>query len=171
MEFQAFGARDGLPVVNWCGKSFKPELALIVSSEIGFYLDSCLFPPNSSHPSALQDDTSRILLLGPFCGKPACQYIKAKKGGGVCSDSYLARKSLVVPDVEAYPGHIACDGNTRSEIVLPMKLRRRNPDTAEDEEIVLGVMDLDSTVLSAFDDEDTKGLERIVQTVVLSCTW
>jgi L-methionine (R)-S-oxide reductase len=111
------------------------------------------------------------LLLGPFCGKPACQYIEAKNGGGVCSNSYLARKPLVVPDVEAYPGHIACDGDTRSEIVLPMKLRRRNPDTGEDEEIMLGVMDLDSTVLGAFDDEDTKGLERIVQTVVLSCTW
>lgn len=76
-----------------------------------------------------------------------------------------------MPDVDSYPGHIACDGDTRSEIVVPMKLQRKDLETGEDEEVVLGVMDLDSTALGAFDEEDIKGLERIVQTLVQSCKW
>ena len=128
-------------------------------------MDSCLFPPNSTQPTNATENESKTLLLGPFCGKPACQFIRAKKGGGVCADAYRSRETLVVPDVEAYPGHIACDGDTRSEIVLPMKLK------GESEDIILGVMDLDSVVLAAFGDEDAKGLQRIVDTTVAMSKW
>ena len=137
---------------------------------IGFYIDSCLFPPSSSEPRTNQDPL-RTLLLGPFCGKPACQLIRAKKGGGVCADAYLSRGTLVVPDVEAYPGHIACDGDTKSEIVIPMKMQMAKLLAHESEEVVLGVMDLDSIVLGAFDREDVEGLERIVKTLIASCKW
>ncbi|KAG8833764.1 E2 SUMO-conjugating protein ubc9 [Serendipita sp. 399] len=156
MGFEGFGVTKTGPTVNWCG----------------FYLDSCLFPPFSRRPSndAGSDDALRILLLGPFCGKPACQYIRARQGGGVCADAYISKKPLVVPDVEAYPGHIACDGSTLSEIVLPMRLKVERPGSKDIEEVVLGVMDLDSVVLSAFDEEDVRGLERIVETTNLFAT-
>ncbi|KAG8751214.1 hypothetical protein FRC14_008078 [Serendipita sp. 396] len=153
MGFEGFGMAKTGPTVNWCG----------------FYLDSCLFPPSSSRLSST--DSPRILLLGPFCGKPACQYIRAQKGGGVCADAYLSKKPLVVPNVEAYPGHIACDGSTLSEIVLPMKHKVKISDDKDVEEVVLGVMDLDSVTLAAFDEEDVSGLERIVETTVSSCKW
>ncbi|CAG7846125.1 SubName: Full=Uncharacterized protein {ECO:0000313/EMBL:CCA66809.1} [Serendipita indica DSM 11827] len=149
MAYEKFSMTDTGPVVNWCG----------------FYLDSCLFPPNSKLPTDATEDGPKTLLLGPFCGKPACQFIRVKEGGGVCADGYHFRETLVVPDVDAYPGHIACDGDTRSEIVLPMKLPGNSGD------IILGVMDLDSVVLAAFADEDAKGLQRIVDTTVAMSKW
>ncbi|PVF95591.1 GAF domain-like protein [Serendipita vermifera] len=156
MAFDAFGTQEGGPVVNWCG----------------FYLDSCLFPPSPSPPSGQIEDDSRILLLGPFCGRPACQYIRARKGGGVCADAYLSKSTLTVPDVEAYPGHIACDGDTQSEIVIPMSLNNSGGGGGGNEgALMLGVMDLDSIRLNAFDEEDVKGLERIVNTLVQGSKW
>lgn len=156
MDFDRFGLqeRSPRPIVNWCG----------------FYIDSCLFPPNSTLPTGVEDP-NRILTLGPFCGRPACQLIKAKKGGGVCADAYLSRETLVVRDVDAYPGHIACDGDTKSEIVIPIKIQIQDKDTQRTEEIVLGVMDLDSIVLGAFDEEDVNGLEQLVKSVSVSCKW
>jgi L-methionine (R)-S-oxide reductase len=77
-----------------------------------------------------------------------------------------------VADVEAYPGHIACDGSTRSEIVIPMSLSVSNEVGGGSEEpLRLGVLDLDSVRLSAFDEEDVKGLERIVNTLVQGSKW
>jgi L-methionine (R)-S-oxide reductase len=145
-------------------------IEVILIRFIGFYLDSCLFPPGSTQPTTTHDP-SRILSLGPFCGKPACQRILTKKGGGVCADAYLAKETLVVPNVDAYPGHIACDGDTKSEIVIPMKMGRINALTYETEEVILGVMDLDSILHDAFDADDVEGLERIVKTLVISCKW
>jgi GAF domain-containing protein len=90
------------------------------------------------------------LLVGPFQGKPACARIPF--GRGVCGTTALERRTIVVPDVHAFPGHIACDSASASEIVIPLV-----KDGA-----VLGVFDIDSPVLDRFSDEDRAGLERMV---------
>lgn len=88
------------------------------------------------------------LVLGPFQGKPAC--VRIALGRGVCGTAAARRETVLVPDVHAFPGHIACDSASQSEIVVPL-LRG-------DE--LLGVLDLDSPVLRRFDEEDRAGLER-----------
>ena len=117
-------------------------------------------------PCPVLNDSSR-LLLGPFCGKPACQFINTAPGKarGVCADAYVQRRTLVVSDVEKYPGHIACDGETKSEIVVPLV-----HDIAG-QTIVLGVLDLDCLAIGGFGDEDQAGLEKIARLVVNSCDW
>ena len=84
----------------------------------GFYVTDTLHHGNG--------DT---LLLGPFMGKVACQVIRV--GKGVCGTAAAERTSVVVPDVEAFPGHIACDGGTRSEIVVPIMLGDRVSDRSD----------------------------------------
>lgn len=108
------------------------------------------------------------MLLGPFGGKPACQFINVKpgKGRGVCADGFLKRQTLVIADVNSYPGHIACDGKTQSEFVCPLILH-----DGENEERVLGVLDLDCLAPGAFDEDDRVGLERIADLVVKGCDW
>ena len=90
------------------------------------------------------------LVLGPFQGKPAC--VRIALGRGVCGSAAERRTTLVVPDVHAFPGHIACDSASRSEVVVPL-LRA---------EQVLGVLDIDSPLPNRFDTEDASGLERVV---------
>ena len=90
------------------------------------------------------------LLVGPFQGKPACARIPF--GRGVCGTAAALRKTIVVADVHAFPGHIACDSASNSEIVIPL---------IKDGE-VLGVFDIDSPVVDRFSDEDRAGLERMV---------
>ena len=90
------------------------------------------------------------LVLGPFQGPVACTRIK--KGRGVCGSSWEQEKTLIVPDVEKFPGHIACSSLSKSEIVVPMF---RN-------ETVYGVLDADSSKLSQFDETDRRFLEEIV---------
>jgi L-methionine (R)-S-oxide reductase len=89
------------------------------------------------------------LVLGPFQGKPAC--VRIAMGKGVCGTAAQQRKTVVVPDVEKFPGHIACDSASRSEIVIPLVRFDR----------VIGVLDLDSPNLSRFDEEDRRGLEAL----------
>jgi len=107
-------------------------------------------------------DLEGALLLGPFQGTVACYEIPY--GKGVCGTAWKERRTLVVPDVEEFPGHIACSSLSRSEIVVPMFL----PD--EDEEDgrgdVWGVIDIDSTELGTFDEVDAEYIERIA--VILS---
>ncbi|MEQ7799445.1 GAF domain-containing protein [Pedobacter sp. ASV1-7] len=91
------------------------------------------------------------LVLGPFQGPVACTRIK--KGKGVCGASWQQNEVLVVPDVDLFPGHIACASASRSEIVLPLY---------RGEEII-GVLDVDSQYLSHFDDIDAKYLKEIVK--------
>ena len=93
------------------------------------------------------------LVLGPFQGPVACTRIG--KGKGVCGASWEQAKTLIVPDVEAFPGHIACSSLSRSEIVLP--LYRGNE--------VVGVLDVDSEHLDQFDETDAKYLEQIVKLI------
>ena len=96
------------------------------------------------------------LLLGPFQGKPAC--VRIPVGRGVCGTAAARRETVVVPDVHAFPGHIACDSASNSEIVVPI---------VRDGEL-LGVLDLDSPVRSRFDDADARGLEALVRAFVAS---
>jgi GAF domain-containing protein len=90
------------------------------------------------------------LVVGPYQGTLGC--LRIPFGKGVCGAAAAQRRTLIVPDVEAFPGHIACDSRSRSEIVVPVF----HPDGA-----LAGVLDVDSTVLGAFDEADQAGLEAI----------
>jgi len=92
---------------------------------------------------------NRELVLGPFQGKPAC--VRIAWGKGVCGAAAARGASIVVPDVDAFPGHIACDSASRSELVVPLIAAGR----------VAGVFDLDSPRLARFDDDDRTGCERL----------
>ena len=94
------------------------------------------------------------LVLGPFQGKPAC--VRIALGQGVCGAAAVQRRTLVVPDVQKFPGHIACDAASRSEIVVPMV----------DAGTLLGVLDIDSPRAGRFDDADARGLEGLVRVLV-----
>ena len=89
------------------------------------------------------------LVLGPFQGPVACTRIPF--GRGVCGTAWQRRETVIVPDVEEFPGHIACSSASRSEIVVPL---------FRDEEVI-GVLDIDSRELATFDAEDAAGLEAI----------
>ena len=91
------------------------------------------------------------LILGPFQGPVACMHIPF--GKGVCGTAWAREASVVVPDVEAFPGHIACSSASRSEIVVPV---------FGGDGKVTAVLDIDSDRLATFDEEDRIGLERIV---------
>src|ERR1039457_1022024 len=90
------------------------------------------------------------LVLGPFQGKVAC--VRIAVGQGVCGTAAKRRETVVVPDVHAFPGHIACDAASRSEIVVPLVQQGR----------LLGVLDIDSPQLARFDQEDAVGLNATV---------
>jgi GAF domain-containing protein len=90
------------------------------------------------------------LVLGPFQGKVAC--VRIGLGKGVCGTAAARRETIVVPNVHAFPGHIACDSASNSEIVVPLLHQGR----------LLGVLDLDSPRLARFDAEDAAGLQRSV---------
>lgn len=89
------------------------------------------------------------LVLGPFQGKPAC--VRIAWGRGVCGTAASSAAAVVVPDVHDFPGHIACDAASRSELVMPLISGER----------VVGVLDLDSPLRDRFDDEDRAGCERL----------
>jgi GAF domain-containing protein len=93
----------------------------------------------------------RELVLGPFQGRVAC--VRIALGQGVCGTAAERRETVVVPDVEAFPGHIRCDTASRSEIVVPLVQQGR----------LLGVLDLDSPQLDRFDHEDRIGLIAAVE--------
>jgi L-methionine (R)-S-oxide reductase len=97
------------------------------------------------------------LVLGPFQGKPAC--VRIAVGRGVCGTAVKERRTIVVPDVNLFPGHIACDSASRSELVVPVKLA---PGARGGDETVIGVLDLDSPTPSRFGDSEARALERLV---------
>ena len=100
-----------------------------------------------------------VLVLGPFQGMPAC--IRIPMGRGVCGAAAQERRTLVVPDVHAFPGHIACDGASNSEIVVPLIFGGA----------LVGVMDIDSPVKGRFDEADREGLERLARRLAAGCAW
>lgn len=101
--------------------------------------------------------TGDRLVLGPFQGRPAC--IEITVGKGVCGSAVAQNRTLVVPDVHAFPGHIACDAASRSEIVMPLTVKGR----------VVGVLDIDSPHLARFDEHDRAGLEAFAAILCKTC--
>jgi L-methionine (R)-S-oxide reductase len=94
------------------------------------------------------------LVLGPFQGLPAC--IRIPLGKGVCGTAAETKESIVVPDVNAYPGHIACDAASQSEVVVPILK----------DGVLVGVLDVDSPELNRFTEDDRAGLEHFVEVLV-----
>jgi GAF domain-containing protein len=99
------------------------------------------------------------LVLGPFQGKPAC--VRIQVGKGVCGTAVARRESVLVEDVHAFPGHIACDSASNSELVVPLLEGGR----------VLGVIDLDSPRRARFDADDRRGVEALAQAYVEATDW
>lgn len=96
------------------------------------------------------------LVLGPFHGKPAC--IRIPLGKGVCGTSAEKRETVIVKNVHEFPGHIACDADSKSEIVLPIIVK----------DTLFGVLDIDSPTFDRFDEEDKLGLEELIRILVNS---
>jgi len=96
------------------------------------------------------------LVLGPFQGRPAC--VRIGLGRGVCGAAAANKKTVLVPDVHEFPGHIACDAASKSEVVIPLIDRGR----------VIAVLDLDSPILNRFDQADADGLETLVAVLLES---
>ena len=96
----------------------------------------------------------RELVLGPFQGLPAC--VRIPLGKGVCGTAAAERRSVIVTDVNSFPGHIACDPASRSELVVPLLAHDR----------LLGVLDLDSGRVGRFDEEDRRGCETLAEVVI-----
>jgi len=95
-----------------------------------------------------------LLVLGPFQGKPAC--VRIPVGTGVCGSAAMRRQSVLVPDVHAFPGHIACDPASQAELVVPL-IR---------DDTLIGVLDLDSPVVARFDAQDQAGCEALAMIIV-----
>jgi L-methionine (R)-S-oxide reductase len=99
------------------------------------------------------------LVVGPFQGLPACVRIALDRG--VCGAAASRRASIVVPDVHAFPGHIACDARSRSELVVPILAGGT----------LRGVFDMDSPTPARFDDRDREGVERLVEVFAAATDW
>ncbi|GAA5947356.1 hypothetical protein JCM3765_001638 [Sporobolomyces pararoseus] len=148
-----FGKEDGKRV-NWAG----------------FYLIPSLL--SSSAPSSPPTQ----LFLGPFHGRPACLSVSLtppskSRPVGVCASSFLQNETVIVPDVEKRPGHIACDGVTKSEIVVPISIKVKREGKEEEEEVKIGVLDIDCERLEAFDEADKEGLEEFVRVLKNIIKW
>ena len=100
-----------------------------------------------------------ILTVGPFQGKPACIHIAP--GKGVCGTAAARDETVLVPDVHQFPGHIACDSASASEIVIPVHA----------EGLVAAVLDIDSPVKARFTPEDREGLEQLVRVIEEGIRW
>ncbi len=127
---------DGEPdlVANLANITAALRVCVPVASWIGFYVRR-----------------GDELVLGPFQGKVAC--VRIALGRGVCGTAAAERRTVIVADVEQFPGHIACDAGSRSEIVVPVVREGR----------VVAGLDVDSYAHAAFDDEDARGLEQVAQ--------
>lgn len=99
----------------------------------------------------LYEEEKNELVLGPFQGKVAC--IRIGNGKGVCGTAFQSRETIVVPDVHEFPGHIACDAASRSEIVVPLRI----------DDKYIGVLDIDAPIPNRFSDEDKKELEAFAE--------
>ncbi|MBR4490403.1 GAF domain-containing protein [bacterium] len=100
-----------------------------------------------------------VLTVGPFQGKPACIHIQP--GKGVCGTALLKDETLLVPDVHEFPGHIACDSASNSEIVVPIHSNGK----------IVAVLDIDSPLLSRFSKTDKAGLEQLVKLLEEKLVW
>ncbi|KAL2264805.1 hypothetical protein VTJ83DRAFT_7315 [Remersonia thermophila] len=128
----------------------------------GFYTFDPLSPANRPR-----------LILGPFQGKVACQTIAF--GRGVCGTAAATQQTQLVPDVDAFPGHIACDGASRSEIVVPIVVPAASSGEGEDgkneKKKVVAIIDIDCAVVNGFDEVDREWLEKLADLIARSCDW
>ncbi|KAI0813397.1 GAF domain-like protein [Xylaria sp. FL0064] len=111
-----------------------------------------------------QETAKPQLILGPFQGKVACQTIVF--GRGVCGAAVATQTTQLVPDVEKFPGHIACDGDSKSEIVVPVVVAGEG-----DAKKVVAIIDIDCADLNGFDEVDKKYLEQLAELLGRSCDW
>ena len=102
----------------------------------------------------LYEETSNELVLGPFEGLPAC--VRIENGKGVCGTAFRGNDIFIVDDVNEFPGHIACDAASKSEIVLPLYKDGKG----------IGVLDIDAPVYERFTEEDRKGLKAFTDTLI-----
>ncbi|XP_044721340.1 GAF domain-containing protein [Hirsutella rhossiliensis] len=119
----------------------------------GFYV----LDPSSKDPQ---------LILGPFQGKVACQTIKF--GRGICGTAAASRETQLVDDVDRFPGHIACDGDSRSEIVVPVLADDRDGSGTR---AVVAIIDVDCATLGGFDESDKRYLQQLAELLSRSCDW
>lgn len=124
--------------------------ALVDINWVGFYLIPKYFP--EYYPLEKLGDTKNLLVVGPFQGLPAC--VEIKIGNGVCGNAVAQNKIMLVPNVHEFPGHIACDSASNSEIVLPIHNATGD---------VIAVLDIDSPLYERFDEKDRNGLLNIVE--------
>lgn len=134
-QIQSLVSDESDPIANMANITAALKQTFTEFSWVGFYL---------------YEDSANELVLGPFQGKVACTRIGA--GRGVCGAAFHRNETIIVPDVEQFPGHIYCDGGTRSEIVIPVRHNSRP----------VGVLDVDSYALQCFDTIDQRYLEEIV---------
>ena len=129
----------------------------------GFYVRDDKFPsPNTTTTTTTQtseDQKQKTLLLGHFHGKPACQLIHF--GRGVCGTAAAKRETVLVHDVLGFPGHIACDAESRSEIVVPVLVEGET----------VGLIDVDCTEVGGFDAVDREFLEVLAGVLASGCDW
>lgn len=151
----------------------KNELYDLLSAQLAALMDGERDSlPNMANMSALLFDALRdvnwagfylmkdgMLVLGPFQGKPAC--IRIPVGRGVCGTAAKTLETQLVYDVHQFPGHIACDGASNSEIVIPLIKGER----------LIGVLDIDSPVVGRFDLNDRQGLEKLARQLTEGCDW
>lgn len=151
----------------------KQEMYQLLDSQLSALLDGETgLIPNLANASALLfqalEDinwagfylwTGTELLLGPFQGMPACVHIAP--GRGVCGAAAQSLVTQRVQDVHQFPGHIACDAASRSEIVIPLHKEGR----------LLGVLDIDSPSVGRFDEMDQQGLEALANRLIDACRW
>lgn len=96
------------------------------------------------------------LVLGPFHGKPAC--VRIQMGKGVCGTSAIKRETLSIENVHEFPGHIACDADSKSEIVIPIIK----------DDIIIGVLDIDSPIYARFNEDDKNGLQQLIDILLFT---
>ncbi|CAI4034692.1 hypothetical protein SMKI_11G1410 [Saccharomyces mikatae IFO 1815] len=146
------GLSDGQ--VNWvCNLSNASSLIWHAYKSLGVSVNWAGF-------YVTQDNKEDTLLLGPFQGKVACQTIQF--GKGVCGTAAFTRETQIVSDVNKYPDHIACDGETKSEIVVPI---------ISNDSKTLGVIDVDCLDYDGFDEVDREFLERLAKLINKSCVF
>ena len=151
----------------------KRELYTFLDSQLAALMEGEREPlPNMANMSALLFGALRDinwagfylmkdggLLLGPFQGKPAC--IRIPVGRGVCGTAAKTLETQLVYDVHQFPGHIACDSASNSEIVIPL---------LKDERLI-GVLDIDSPAVGRFDEQDRAGIEQLARRLTYGCDW
>ncbi|KAM0344562.1 hypothetical protein ACHAPU_007336 [Fusarium lateritium] len=131
--------------------------------ELGCNADN-VFPSTAGFYVLDKSSEDPQLILGPFQGKVACQTIKF--GKGVCGVAAATQETQLVQDVEEFPGHIACDGDSRSEIVVPIVV-----DQDDGSKKLVAIIDIDCAELNGFDEVDKVHLEQLAALLGSSCDW